>query len=342
MSPSPSLHALNERPLAREALDLLRKGECPPVPMDLSRLQLRGADLRGLDLTAADLSESDLSGADLGGTNLFGAKLVGANLFEAKLRNAELTGADLSRVRAERADFAHAGLGRTQLREAHLRMADLSGATLSGSQAQGVDLRASRLRGLRALEANLEGADLSNADLREADLRQARIAGAEFRAADLRGSQLGGLVGYTKAGWIDVDIRNVDFTGAHLCRKYVLDENYIQEFRTQSGWNCVVYHIWNLTSDCGRSILRWSLWTAGLALLFAWVYSQVGIDYGEHATAISPLYFSVITLTTLGYGDAIPTTPMGQVACMAQVVLGYVMLGGLLSLFSNKMGTRSD
>jgi voltage-gated potassium channel Kch len=54
------------------------------------------------------------------------------------------------------------------------------------------------------------------------------------------------------------------------------------------------------------------------------------------------LYYSVVTLTTLGYGDVVPASPTAQVLAMCEVVLGYVMLGGLLSIFSNKMSRRAD
>ena len=49
-----------------------------------------------------------------------------------------------------------------------------------------------------------------------------------------------------------------------------------------------------------------------------------------------------VTLTTLGYGDVLPKTPTAQVLAMLEVVTGYVMLGGLLSIFSSKMARRAD
>jgi voltage-gated potassium channel Kch len=54
------------------------------------------------------------------------------------------------------------------------------------------------------------------------------------------------------------------------------------------------------------------------------------------------IYFSVVTLTTLGYGDIVPSSTAAQVLCMVEVFMGYVMLGGLLSIFSNKMARRAE
>jgi voltage-gated potassium channel Kch len=78
-----------------------------------------------------------------------------------------------------------------------------------------------------------------------------------------------------------------------------------------------------------------------LAVCFAGLYRVVGVDFGANETVLSPLYFSVVTLTTLGYGDILPTTMAGQVAVMVETVLGYVMLGGLLAMFSSTVARRS-
>ncbi len=104
----------------------------------------------------------------------------------------------------------------------------------------------------------------------------------------------------------------------------------------------VVYRIWWLTSDCGRSFLRWALWTAILAMAFALAFGVVGLDLGDHPTRLSFVYFSVITMTTLGYGDVVPSTGTGQALAMFEVLVGYVMLGGLLSIFATKMGRRAE
>ena len=77
-------------------------------------------------------------------------------------------------------------------------------------------------------------------------------------------------------------------------------------------------------------------------MIFTGFYHFVGIDYGPYPTKISPLYFSVVTLTTLGFGDAVPQTIGGQIVVMLEVSTGYIMLGGLLSIFSNKLARRGD
>lgn len=94
--------------------------------IDLSRVNLAGANLREADLSSATLSAANLAGADLSraimnGANLQGAHLNGANLQGVDLRNANLI-------------------------DAHLRNADLSSADLTGA------LGAHNLTGVQSLQ----------------------------------------------------------------------------------------------------------------------------------------------------------------------------------------------
>jgi len=268
--------------------------------------------------------------------------LRGAVLFEARLAGAELAGARLAGANLAGADLARAGLGRADLSGASLVSASLAGASLVGATLAGADLRMADLRGARARDADWTGADARQADLREAELEGGRVERASFEGADLREATLRGLRGFRRARWAGADIRGIDFTGAYLCRSLILDQNYLAEFRAQGPLAEVVYRVWWATSDCGRSILRWSAWTAALVGLYAWLFARVGVDYGEHPTWLSPVYFSVVTMTSLGFGDVVPHSVGGQIVTMLEVVTGYVMLGGLLSIFNNKMASRAD
>ena len=335
--------ALDPQQELLERLRRIRRGEEPrPRELDLRGARLIDADLRDLDLSGWDLTGADLSRARLDGCRFVKSTLVEASLFEAWCEGAEFLGADLSRAtlssaHCERAGFGHAVLDGVQAVDALFDRATLTEASLRGA-----DLRASSFVGARFVQADLDAASLEAANLREADLEGAELARACFRRVDLRHAVLRGVRHYREADWIYADVRDVDWNGAWLVRRHVLDENFLHEFRHASPAHGRLYAVWKATSDCGRSLTRWGAWTAGIALVFALVYTQVGIDFGDNPTWLSPLYFSVVTLTTLGYGDALPTTLLGQVAVIAQVLLGYGMLGGLLSIFSTKMGRRAD
>jgi len=310
--------------------------------LNLRNVVLAGADLRGVDLSMVDLSGSDLSNADLSGARLFKAKLNGSILIRARLRDAELTGADLSGANLEEVDLSYAGLGMSVMHKTRLFNARLDGATMTKSDLMGSDLRCASLRDCRMREADLTFVDFTSADMRGADISLSNVAGSSFTNADLRGARLRMLKGFEKATWIGTDIRDINFAGAYRVRRFIMDENYLKEFRDQGVLANFMYKIWWLTSDCGRSMTRWFLCTLVLVLLFAFLYTFCEIDYGDHLTWFSPIYYSVVTLTTLGYGDIVPASLTGQIIAMAEVVSGYVMLGGLISIFSNKVARRAE
>jgi uncharacterized protein YjbI with pentapeptide repeats len=298
---------------------------------------LTGVDLSGVDLSGADLSRAGLQGVCLAGANLAGATLYRTRLDEAELLGVDLTGANLQECSAPRASFGHANLA-----EANLMGATLEEATLTGANLKGADLRLANLSNARMRECDLSHALLNQCELSGADLGGSNVDHAAFDEAHLCQTRLADLRGFQTSHWIAVRFEQMDFVGAHLLRRHIMDQNYLHEFRRQSRVSEWVYRLWWVTSDCGRSFLRWGMWTLLIAVVFAYVYTQVDVDFGPHKTALSPLYYSVVTLTTLGYGDALPTSLAAQVAAMVEVLLGYIMLGGLLAIFATRMARRSE
>ena len=44
---------------------------------------------------------------------------------------------------------------------------------------------------------------------------------------------------------------------------------------------------------------------------------------------------------SLGFGDIVPLTKLARLAVGIEVVLGYIMLGGLIAIFATKLARRS-
>ena len=332
---------------SREALRLLKdisdgKLTADKKPQSLKGMSFAGEDLSRLDLSSIDLSGVNFTNANLSHAQLFNADLTGAVLQGANLRRANLTGANLTsanmdEIRAVRAGFGMAHLENTTCFRGHLEMCTFSRAVMKQA-----DFRCSCMKGSRFREADLSNTDFTEADLTGADMSLSMVSGCIFNNADLRDARLRQIRGYRRAQWIGTDIRDINFAGAYLMRRFVKDQNYLKEFRERNRLNAFLYYIWKVSSDCGRSMALWCVWIIVLTLFFAWVYTEVGIDYGTYPTPISALYFSVVTFTTLGYGDIRPSTTAGEMAAMAEVIIGYMMLGGLLSILSNKMARRAD
>lgn len=328
---------------AHDIFDRLRRGE--PVDsqcLDFKNISLQGEDLSGLQLFGADFSGADLTGTDLTGAQLFKARFINTILKGAKLNKAEMTGCDLTGANLEEADVRDAGLGSAILTGCKLFGANLGNATLTKASLEKADLRCAHLRVARIREARLAGADFTGTDLFGVDLSLTDVKRAIFNNADMRETRLRGVLNFEKAQWIGVDIRDVNFAGAYRLRRFIVDQNYIYEFKNINRFSRILYAIWMLTNDCGRSMFRWCACIVILSLAFAWLYSFVAIDYGEHQNWIAPYYFSVVTLTTLGYGDILPLSSAARLVALFEVMLGYMMLGGLLSILSNKMARRGE
>ena len=87
-----------------------------------------------------------------------------------------------------------------------------------------------------------------------------------------------------------------------------------------------------------------------IAFTFALIYRYLGcscIGFNvDRLKGFQPdfwgyIYYSVVTFTTLGFGDIVALTNKARFVVGCEVVLGYVMLGGLISIFANKLARRS-
>jgi len=313
-----------------------------PVKLDLRGITLLHEDLSGLDLSGYDLSHANLNSSNLSRTILSYTRLHRASLEQSILDECEFLGSDLSHASLNECRAERCGFGGADLSHASMINANLKGSTLSQSKLVNADLRAANFEKARLSGADLSSAIFTRAQMVESDLKQSDVNGTDFESADMRSCRLLGIKNFKRANWVGADIRELDLRGAYLVRRYIADENYLFEFQSVSPLHRAIYLVWLITSDCGRSLLRWFLFMLGITLIFAAIYTLVDIDYGDYATPFSPIYFSFVTLTTLGYGDALPASLTAQIFVTLQAISGYMGLGGLLSILGNKMARRAE
>lgn len=157
-----------------------------------------------------------------------------------------------------------------------------------------------------------------------------------------------------------------------VIKRMTQDEWFLADFKKQHKH---IHRIWNLTSKCGQSFARWALLSLIIVFLFGAIYADYScpswlkwIDQGKiyekinpililvqpntpqkekHSvkwrikTDFTPYYFSIVTFTTLGFGDVIPANLAGEIWLTIEVIVGYIMLGGLISIFAVKFAKRS-
>ena len=141
-------------------------------------------------------------------------------------------------------------------------------------------------------------------------------------------------------------------------KRYVADQQFIRAFKERHPFWA---QIWRWSSDYGRSLALWALWSMLIALFFSSLYMMpgpswfpewlqermpqfhqvTGTDMGVPLTFWKSFYFSIVTFTTLGFGDVVADNTLARILVTLEVIFGYVMLGGLISIFANKLASRS-
>ncbi len=338
--------------------------------VDLTHANLQGAMLAGANLQGVGLWNANLQGAKLAQANLEGAKLAGANLQEADLTRANLRRANFAEANLQGASLWHADLQEACFWDANLRSANLSDANLQraslwDANLQGATLWDANLQEATLWNADLEGANLTAANLQgaslaDATLQSANLQGANLREAFLAGANLHG-ADLSTANLEKANVARVEFSrdsrqrayrgirvatcyGSQIFKRFAQDQDYIEEFRS-SLWGSVLFWPWYVFANCGRSFFQWAIWWLGMAVAFGGIYYWMGNDHiyaGELGFSwTSMLYYSVTTFTTLGYADIKPITEAAVKVVMVESFLGYLMLGGLISILATKVARRA-
>lgn len=277
-----------------------------------------------IDLRKVNLHREILSGADLSRTDFSWADLSFARLDRSSLSDSKFSFADLSRT-----DFSRANLS-----EAKLACSELSGAFLLRTSLIGADLTNANLSGACLTNANLTGANL-----RHANFTESNISGVKWNPREMRGKYMG--------------IRGIDSSyGNALFKRAATDQDYLDtlENHWKGKWQTYLFKLWGLI-DYGRSIERVVAIACFTMFLFGLTYSifpgLLGLDCLPGAQGCSrhswftPFYFSIVTFTTLGFGDITPKNLAGELIVSLEVILGYAVLGLLISVLADKVVRRS-
>lgn len=113
--------------------------------LDLSYVDMRGANLDNANLERAILYKANLAGANLNRANLHKAVLTAANLAGANLRCANLQQAIMGAANLTGADLSNANLYQTNLFLANLHGAILDGANLGSANLREANLSNTKL-----------------------------------------------------------------------------------------------------------------------------------------------------------------------------------------------------
>lgn len=202
---------------------------------------------------------------------------------------------------------------------------------------------ASFIKGSSFFQAHLNNVTLMKVNLRatclrEADLSKTNVTGVKFEKNTLKAMK-------------NMPCKGINAStcyGNPIFKRFVEDQDYLEHKMESKWWKYFVFPFWWLTSDCGRSMKRWVFWSIAIAVTFAFVFMGIQDDIliNEKSELAKDdfwtyLYYSAVTFTTLGFGDILPKTRDAAMIVMSEVIIGYIMLGGLISIFANKIARRS-
>lgn len=297
-------------------------------------------------MEGADLTNADLRHATLKNSKLAGANLTGANLSEAQLSKAELIDAVL-----EETCFVEANLSDTDLTDANARSANLSDSVLEQALLARTDLR---------------GADLVNARLYQTLFPDTRIDDrTDFGERSVYESGVSpsnsDVASEEAATWVYRRLEGLhdENAMADRARKLHFRKEEIQrEARLRAGnysrWLVDTINRW-LTGhgESLRNVISASMVVivlCGLMYPFTGGITRGGTDGTtlqlESASQlftrsglnvlIESMYFSVITFTTVGYGDLFPASLGTKILVGAESLLGALFI----ALFVFVLGRR--
>lgn len=208
-----------------------------------------------------------------------------------------------------------------------LRGIDLSNENLSSRDLKNIDFYSS----------NFEDTNFKASDLSDSWLSETNIKGANFNWAKMDSVLLDNVDFDSRTTFVGVNLNAINFTLAALLQDLAVGQQRIAHLKKRHPY---FSNFLRITCDYGRSFKRFFLWCVGIIFFFAVIYwilpNMIHNIDGENSLANS-LYFSVVTFTTLGYGDIYPISVWGRIVVIGEVITGYIMSGLLIAILARRI-----
>ena len=331
-----------------------------------NELSFIGADLRYAIFEDAVFYKCIMVEVDFTGANLSRSKFVSVNFNKSTfwmlpqpkpvLAGVWMIGCEFIHIKGllQHLDFSGSNLSRTVFSYFNFASSIFSNATLCGTKFIQVTLTDSTfehsdLDNSFFKTCDVSGCDFSLATMNKAIFNDMDISKVKFASVNYRARLLESIYCLRPKKHYCLGFRLVDVYGNARLQKELNDNAYIEDTSTNHPW---LYKFWLWSSDCGRSMGLWAFWAIFTAFVFTCIYSSLGVCHFTihdnlkalieqgHSEFLIFSYYSVVTFTTLGFGDITPKTTMAMAFVVLEVILGFIMLGVLISLFTNKLGSR--
>jgi hypothetical protein len=251
--------------------------------------------------------------------------------------------------------------GIIRVKHLYLVGADLTGVSLTLKNLQHSDLRGATLRNARLVKvgfdfSTLDGADFESAILEKVDLRRVvsmrccrwyetifdgvKVPGIEHVGVETPYDAAGPQASVAKARYVFRHFKELykgagDNEAAGLYYEREMDTKRSDGKALERLW------WWVLWATCGYGERPGR--TAGLFFaiiaVFAVAYLQCDVQtpQGPLQGFANALYYSVITFTSLGYGDILPVSAVARVLSMMEALIGVFMISLFVFVFCRRM-----
>ncbi|MDC0243463.1 pentapeptide repeat-containing protein [Marine Group III euryarchaeote] len=249
----------NQRHVFNKMLLIQHLKENDAINMNLSEVDLSGADLSGVNFAGADLSHA----------NLDGARFVGNNFSHAKLDQSHANGAYFRLVHFDRASVQNAFWNAVEIRDSVLGPTKFIGTEMHNCIISDSDLTHSDFSKVKANDCQFEFLDAAHSVWSSASLDHSTLMSSNFDETDFSSSsnEQTSLVGVTYQG---MSFRDSKFTYADMSHSTMTggmmfgdDDRYIQKLET---YYCPYDDDGNWDSECGVADLEFSYDTDGVQL----------------------------------------------------------------------------
>jgi uncharacterized protein YjbI with pentapeptide repeats len=188
------------------------------------------------------------------------------------------------------------------------------------------------------------------------------LSNATFERAELHNSILEGIK-YSEKTMKGILLDTFTESTNRIFARKAADYNYLEqrksELRTLKDrisspklywkyfWKIGLFELWRISSNYGRSFWKWLLCCVIIALYFGFIFwsmislGDIYINKNADPDIFAPFYYSVVTFTTLGFGDIIPVNGLARLFVTFEVIFGYLMLGALISILANRFARRA-
>lgn len=265
----------------------------------------------------------------------------GFSLPRADLRDLNL----VNRSSKEGYCLTNSDLYRANLHGAHLYKLDLSGSSLMKADLSRANLHYVNLEDCNLLGVNLKGAKIEHVNWGDKITQEKQAMAATSRAnqVDL----------YQQAEEIYRNLRQTaeqqglfEFAGHFFQKEMVMRRKQLPKWSFKRQFSRLV----DLFCGYGERPVRVIIFSICLIIFFATLYFFAGLSFSGDSLAFDPnqslwsnvkvyfsaLYFSVVTFTTLGYGDLAPIGIARALAAL-EAFLGSFTLALFVVVFVKKM-----